>query len=272
VHLADYPTAREELIDEQLERKMDFIMKVVQLGRSARNEANLKVRQPLAEMKVVIADEFERNALKDMENLLQEELNIKEICAVTDAASLVRYVAKPNFRTIGQGPLKGMIPQIKAHLETADGNEVRKQLANGGYEFALDGKPVTLKPEEVDMQAIASSDFAVQSEGSLSIALKKSLSRELVLEGLARELVNKIQFMRKDRGFDIIDRIKVGYEVIDTDMQKDIDDSIGLFGGYITQETLARQIGALDADTNETSEWNINGIKIKLGIAREALS
>jgi isoleucyl-tRNA synthetase len=141
VHLTDYPTASEELIDEQLERKMDFIMKVVQLGRSARNEANLKVRQPLAEMKVVIADEFERNALKDMENLLQEELNIKEICAVTDAASLVRYVAKPNFRTIGQGPLKGMIPQIKAHLETVDGNEVRKQLVNGGYEFTLDGKP-----------------------------------------------------------------------------------------------------------------------------------
>ncbi|HNS09748.1 MAG TPA: DUF5915 domain-containing protein, partial [Candidatus Ozemobacteraceae bacterium] len=270
VHLADYPTAREELIDEQLERKMDFVMKVVQLGRAARNEANLKVRQPLAEMKVVIADDFERNALKDMENLLQEELNIKEVCAVTDAASLVRYVAKPNFRTIGQGPLKGMIPQIKAHLEAADGNEVRKQLANGGYEFELDGKPVTLKPEEVDLQAQASSDFAVQSEGSLSIALKKTLSRELILEGLARELVNKIQFMRKEKGFDIVDRIKVGYDVIDTDMKKDIEDSVSQYGSYITQETLARHIGALDNETGDASEWNINGIRVKLGIAREA--
>ena len=270
VHLADYPTAREELIDEQLERKMDFVMKVVQLGRAARNEANLKVRQPLAEMKVVIADDFERNALKDMENLLQEELNIKEVCAVADAASLVRYVAKPNFRTIGQGPLKGMIPQIKAHLEAADGNEVRRQLANGGYEFELDGKPVTLKPEEVDMQAQASSDFAVQSEGSLSIALKKTLSRELILEGLARELVNKIQFMRKEKGFDIVDRIKVGYDVIDTDMKKDIEDSVSQYGSYITQETLARHIGALDSETGDASEWNINGIRVKLGIAREA--
>jgi len=177
---------------------------------------------------------------------------------------------KEHVKTIK--PENAVVPvEFARQLETELADKDR-QLANGGYEFALDGKPVTLKPEEVDMQAIASSDFAVQSEGSLSIALKKSLSRELVLEGLARELVNKIQFMRKDRGFDIIDRIKVGYEVIDTDMQKDIDDSIGLFGGYITQETLARQIGALDADTNETSEWNINGIKIKLGIAREALS
>ncbi|HNW10230.1 MAG TPA: DUF5915 domain-containing protein, partial [Candidatus Rifleibacterium sp.] len=118
--------------------------------------------------------------------------------------------------------------------------------------------------------AQASSDFAVQSEGSLSIALKKTLSRELILEGLARELVNKIQFMRKEKGFDIVDRIKVGYDVIDTDMKKDIEDSVSQYGSYITQETLARHIGALDSETGDASEWNINGIRVKLGIAREA--
>jgi len=242
-------------------------MKVVQLGRAARNEANLKVRQPLAEMKVVIADDFERDTLSAMEHLLQEELNIKNVCPISDSTSLMKYVAKPNFRTLGQGPLKGMIPQIKSHLESADGNEIKKQLENGGYEFSLDGKPVSLKPEEVDMQALASADYAVQTEGKLSIALNKILSRDLILEGLARELVNKIQFMRKELGFDIIDRIKVGYEVLDTDQKKEIEDTINQFGSYISQETLAKSI-----DTHaisESTEWNINGIRVKLGITKE---
>ena len=267
VHLTDFPVANIELIDEELERRMDFVMKVVQLGRAARNEANLKVRQPLAEMKVVVTDEFERNTLKDMEHLLQEELNLKSICPITDSASLIKYVAKPNFRMLGQGPLKGMIPQIKAHLDGVDGSEVKRQLDNGGYEFTLDGKPVSLKAEEVDLQAIASNDYAVQTEGKLSIALNKLLSRELVLEGLARELVNKIQFMRKELGFDIIDRIKVAYEVIDSDQKTDIDDTINQFGGYIAQETLAKNIST--AAEPESTEWNINGIRVKLGIKKE---
>jgi len=267
VHLADYPAAIVELIDEQLERKMEFVMKVVQLGRAARNEANLKVRQPLAEMKVVIADDFERDTLSAMEHLLQEELNIKNVCPISDSTSLMKYVAKPNFRALGQGPLKGMIPQIKAHLESADGNEIKKQLENGGYEFTLDGKPVSLKPEEVDMQALASVDYAVQTEGKLSIALNKVLSRDLVLEGLARELVNKIQFMRKELGFDIIDRIKVGYEVLDADQKTEIDDTINQFGSYIAQETLAKGIDAHAG--GESTEWNINGIRVKLGITKE---
>lgn len=267
IHLTDFPLAEIELIDEQLERKMEFVMKVVQLGRAARNEANLKVRQPLAEMKVVIADDFERDTLNNMEHLLQEELNIKSVSPVSDASSLMHYVAKPNFRALGQGPLKGMIPQIKAHLDSADGNEVKKQLEKGGYEFTLDGKPVSLKSEEVDIQALASDDYAVQSEGKLSIALNKLLSRELILEGLARELVNKIQFMRKELGFAIIDRIKVGYEVLDANQKTEIDDTISQFGNYISQETLARSI---DGQTSgDSTEWNINGIRVKLGISKE---
>jgi isoleucyl-tRNA synthetase len=270
VHLTEYPTADQTVIDEELERRMDFIMRVTQLGRAARNESNLKVRQPLAEMKVVTTDSFEADTLKEMEYLLQEELNIKEVTAIADATALMKYVAKPNFRNLGKGPLKGMIPQIKAHLESVDGNEVKKHIDDGGYEFKLDGKPVTLKAEEVDLKAEASDEFAVQSEQKLSIALNKVLSRELVLEGLARELVNKIQFMRKEQGLDIVDRIKVGYDVIDEARKTDIDDTMGTFGDYISQETLAKSISNIDESITAVSEWNINGIKIKLGISKEA--
>lgn len=271
VHLADYPVPNENLIDEQLERRMDFVMRVVQLGRAARNEANIKVRQPLAEMKVVTSDAFERETLKDMEYLLQEELNIKAVTAVSDTSSLMRYVAKPNFRTLGKGPLKGMIPQIKAHLDSADGNEIKRQIDLGGYEFKLDDKPVTLTGDEIDLQALASDDFSVQSEAKLSIALNKILSRDLLLEGLARELVNKIQFMRKEQGFDIIDRISVNYDVIDVEGRKDIEDSIASFGGYIGQETLAKSISS-NSHSEAASEWNINGIKVKLSISKEAIA
>jgi isoleucyl-tRNA synthetase len=269
VHLTDYPDVDAALIDETLENRMDFVMRVVQLGRAARNEANLKVRQPLAEMKVVTTDDFERETLKEMEHLLQEELNIKEVCSIADASTLMKYVAKPNFRSIGKGPLKGMIPQIKAHLEQVDGNEVKKNLDEGGYEFKLDDKPVTLTSSDIDLQALASDEFSVQSEGNLSIALNRVLSRDLVLEGLSRELVNKIQFMRKEQGLDIVDRIKVGYDVIDVDKKADIDDSITNFGSYISQETLAKAISEIDDSMTAVSEWNINGIRVKLGICKE---
>lgn len=270
VHLDEYPVVIDEYINEELERKMDFVMRVVQLGRAARNEANLKVRQPLAEMKVVTVDNFERSTLKEMEYLLQEELNIKAVSAVADSASLMRYVARPNFRNIGKGPLKSMIPQIKAHLESVDGSEVKKHLDDGGYEFKLDEKSVTLKADEVDLLAVASEEYSVQSEAKLSIALNKVLSRELVLEGLARELVNKIQFMRKEQGFNIVDRIRVRYNVIDTDKQADVDDAIKQFGDYISQETLARAIENGAGGVEDATEWNINGIRVKLGINKEA--
>ena len=273
VHLCDYPEEKAELINEELERRMDFIMKVVVLGRAARNEANLKVRQPLAEIKVVVADDFEKHTLSIMEHLIGEELNVKSVAAVADASSLVRYIAKPNFKNIGKGPYKGLMPKIKAHLEQADGNEVRAQLANGGYEITIDDKPVTLKADDVVLQAEASDEYAVQSEGNLSIALLKTLTPELILEGYAREMVNKIQFMRKDLGFEVVDRIRVGYEVVDADKKADFEKSVEMFGEYIKKETLTLNLGeGLDANLSEPAEWDINGVKIKLAIAKEKVA
>lgn len=269
VHLTDYPVAESIYIDEILEKRMDFVMRVVQLGRAARNESVLKVRQPLSEIKVVTTDDFEIETLKVMVGLLQEELNIKTVDAISDASALMKYVAKPNFRNIGKGPLKGIIPQIKAHLETADGSEVKKHLSNGTYEFKVDGKPVILKPDDIDLQAKASDEYAVQAEGSLSVALNKIITRPLLLEGLSRELVNKIQFMRKEHGFDIVDRIHVGYSVIDDSRKADINETISGFGDYIMQETLAKSINESMDSFKITAEWNINGIKMNLGIKKE---
>ena len=273
VHLCDYPEGKAELINEELERRMEFIMNVVVLGRAARNEANLKVRQPLAEIKVVVADDFERHTLEIMEHLIGEELNVKKVTPVTDSSSLMRYIAKPNFKNIGKGPYKSLMPKIKAHLEQADGNEVRSQLENGGYEITIDGKPVTLKSEDVILQAEASAEYAVQSQGKLNIALLKTLTPELILEGYAREMVNKIQFMRKDLGFEVVDRIRVGYEVIDIDKKTDFEKAVEMFGDYIKKETLTLKLGeGIDSNLSEPTEWDINGVKIKLALAKEKLA
>ena len=271
VHLCDYPEGKADLINEELERKMDFIMNVVQLGRAARNEANLKVRQPLSEMKVVVSDDFEKHSLEIMEHLIGEELNVKTVTAVTDASSLVHYIAKPNFKNIGKGPYKGLMPKIKAHLEQADGNEVRAQVEKDGYEFMVDGKPVTLKADDVVLQAEASSEYSVQSEGKLSIALLKTLTPELILEGYAREMVNKIQFMRKDLDFEVVDRIRVGYEVLDSEKKADFEKAIAMFGDYVCKETLTLKLAeGIDDKLSKPAEWDINGVKINLAIAKEA--
>ena len=269
VHLCDFPVCNHDLVDTELEEKMEFVIKAVQLGRAARNEANLKVRQPLAEMKVVITSTHEKETLEVMSHLLEEELNVKAVTAVEDASSLMQYIAKPNFKNIGKGPYKALMPKIKAHLENADGNAIRAQIQKGEYSFEIEGNPVSLKAEDIVLTATASDDYVVQTEGNLSIALTKALSRPLILEGYAREIVNKVQFMRKDKGFEVVDRIRIGYAAVNEANKADIDEAVKDYGDYIKENTLALNIGAIDEGMCEPAEWNINGIDIKMAIAKE---
>ncbi|MBF0545899.1 MAG: isoleucine--tRNA ligase [Candidatus Riflebacteria bacterium] len=269
VHLTDYPAVQEHLLDETLERKMGFTRKVVGLGRAARNEANLKVRQPLSEMKVVAPEEWQRKTLDEMSGLIFEELNVKELVPINSDKDLIKYSAKPNFRTIGQSKYKSMIPKIKAFLETADGMKIKQALDSGSYKFEIDGQEVALTSAEIELATTASGDFAVQSEGSLTVALNKTLNRELILEGLSRELVNKIQFMRKEQGFEVVDRISIEYKVLDEDKTADITDSVEKHLSYLKQETLALSISSRPV-LDGASDWNINGIKVAIKVSKEA--
>ncbi len=270
VHLTDYPVADLKSIDEALEKNMGFVRTVVQLGRSARSEANLKVRQPLSDMKVVAPEPWQQEVLKRMQPIIQEELNVKQVVPVAAADDLVKCVIKPNFRTLGKGPFKGLIPKIKAHLEQADGNAVQQALSAGGYTCTLDGREVKLNAEDVEVSKTASGDYAVAAEGTLTVALNQVLTRPLVLEGMARELVNKIQFMRKEQNFDIADRIRVAYRLGEHKSAGDLDEALQQHGEYIRGETLALAIKA-DAAAQGT-EWNINGIPIRLEITKESKS
>lgn len=270
VHLTEYPVPDPAKMDETLERRMEFIMKTVQLGRAARNEANLKVRQPLAQMRVVTDKSEEIEWLNSMSYLIQEELNIKEIMPVADASSLMNYTARPNFRNLGKGPLKGIIPQIKNHLDSIDGATVKKHLDDGEYRIVIDGKPLVLDKNDVEISMTASDDYAVKAEGSLMVALDKVLTVDLIQEGLARELVNKIQFMRKESGLNIVDRINVAYCVSDPVHAGDIDIAIENFGEYVKQETLALTIKPIDDSFKNFTDWDINGVNVRLAIRKES--
>jgi isoleucyl-tRNA synthetase len=272
VHLVDYPVAEKGLIDEALLSKMHFIRKVVVLGRAARSEANLKVRQPLADMKVVVKDKSQVEILENMISLIDEELNVKKVLPVTSADELVKYTVKPNFRSLGQGSYKSLIPAIKKHLEAVDGVSVKQALAKGTYQFELGGQVVQLAPADVDIVTVGSGEYAVQEEGGLVVALNKNLTRELILEGLAREVVNKIQNMRKDQGFEISDRIRVSYEIDDAARKDDLIDALKAHQDYIMRETLTKHLcPAAVAELNPV-EWNINGIKVRMAIAKEIAS
>ncbi|MBP7635209.1 class I tRNA ligase family protein, partial [Candidatus Ozemobacteraceae bacterium] len=268
VHLCDYPVVDTAKLDEMLERRMGFVMRVVQLGRAARNEDNLKVRQPLAEMKVVAPDAADRAALEAMQAIVMEELNVKAVTMLADGGALTNYIIKPNFRTIGKGPYKAFIPKIKAHLEAANGNDVHTAIAGGGYAFEIDGNPVTLKAEDVEVCTQAAGELAVQTEGTLTVALDKKLTRPLILEGLARELVNKIQFMRKETGLEVQDRIRAAWHVADETKRADIVEMLLNHGDYICQETLAVSLQAM-SDPTAGSEWNCNGIMVRVQISKE---
>jgi len=192
------------------------------------------------------------------------------VVPVAAADDLVKCVIKPNFRTLGKGPFKGLIPKIKAHFEQADGNTVQKALAAGGYVCLLDGQEVKLTAEDVEVSKTASGDYAVAAEGTLTVALNQILTRPLVLEGMARELVNKIQFMRKEQNFDIADRIRVAYRLGEHANAGDLGEALQQHGDYIRGETLALEIAA--ADHIQGTEWNINGIPIRLEISKESKS
>jgi len=268
VHLTDYPVADRTLIDPDLVKRMAFVAKAVGLGRAGRNEANLKVRQPLAQIKILVQNESERKILESMKGLISDELNVKNVAPISDASTLTRFVAKPNYRAIGKGPFKSMIPKIKAHFEKIDGNLVQQKIASGNYVFTIDSTEVSLTAADIEISSQATGEFVVQSEGGMTVALDKTLTHPLIIEGLARELVNKIQHIRKEAGFDIVDRISISYWVEDPARQGDIEETIVAHGTYVKQETLARYITTL-GDHAAGSPWNINGIQVRIEIKKE---
>ena len=261
VHLAYFPEVG--YIDKELEEKMSIAQKVVYLTRSMRAKANLKVRQPLRKIMVAVSGD-KRKAVKEMTDVILEEVNIKELEILEDDSEIVNKSAKPNFKVIGpkygklvkplSNAIREMTKELIAELET-----------NGSVTLNVNGEEITLTPEEVEIVSAEIEGWMVETEGAVTVAIDKELDDELIAEGYAREFVNRVQNMRKDFGLDVIDRIKVYYKA-----DKNFVEFIERFADYIKSETLADEIIVTEEFDNDIykQDWKIGDYEITIAIAK----
>ncbi len=263
VHMTEYPTADESLIDIDLENTMDVVEKIVSLGRAARSRKNLKVRQPLAKLTVKLPKNVPFEQLEQYLGIIKDELNIKDIGTADDIDRYVTYSAKLNFKTAG--PKLGADVKKAAQLvNDLPSDEIKSFEQSGTLKLSDNGKEYVLTEDDVEVIRNEEEGFAVESDGPVTVALSTELTEELINEGFAREIVNKIQNMRKSSGFDVTDRITV--KVASSDRLKSAAEG---WEEFIRRETLADKIDFTDkAGLADGTEWNINGEKSSIAVAR----
>lgn len=250
VHLCEYPEADKTLIDEQLESDMDAVLKAVVLGRSARNSAVIKNRQPIANMYVSGIEAPGESFIE----LIEGELNIKHVSFGADASDFISYNVKPQMRTLG--PKYGkLLGAIRNHLAEGDGLEIVNTVrADGVYKFDANGQAVELTEEDMLIEPTHKEGFMVETSGSASVILETTLSDELIEEGFVREMISKIQTMRKEAGFEVMDHIRLAVTGNDKlcDIVKSNSEEIG---GEVLADAIENTLSGYE------KEWNINGEK-----------
>jgi isoleucyl-tRNA synthetase len=263
VHLCDYPDADEVAIDEELSQVMAVVRSLVSQGMQVRTAERLRVRQPLEAAEVVLADPERESALAEYEDLVREELNVKSLHFVPKADEYVRYVVKPNFRVLGPRVGKKM-PAVKAALAEAEGSELLAALASEGR-VVLDiaGDPVELGPEEIAVALEAREGFAAAAGSAGVVILRTALTPELVEEGLYREVLNRVQALRKELDLEYTRRIR-----LTLDGAPRLLDAVRPRSRDLGDETLAVEveIGAPPADGAHVSEVSIDGERLTLGL------
>ncbi|MDR0879969.1 MAG: isoleucine--tRNA ligase [Clostridioides sp.] len=257
VHLARYPKAIHELLDDTLEEKMDLTKNLVTLGRASRESERLKVRQPLQE---VLIDGRYEEIMGDLAGIIKEELNVKSVVFSNTLGEFMNYTLKPNFRELG--PVLGKnINLFAKELSKLDGFDAVTKLANGEkMQVMLDGEPFEFGREVVEYHVSAKEGYNVASEGSLFVILETTVTPELKREGLAREFVSKVQQLRKSNDFEVLDNIDIEYCSDD-----EIDEAVRYFEDYIKTETLALNIKRVNDEGLEKQNLNdhMTGLKVE---------
>ncbi len=257
IHLCDWPKKDESFIDPELEANMAAVLDIVVLGRSARNAANIKNRQPVASMYV------QGKALPDMYvSIIADELNVKEVRFVDDASSFISYRVKPQLKTLG--PRYGkLLPKINQYLAGEGvGNAVVAAHNRGeSYKFDIDGTEISLAAEDVLVSTEENAGFVTVTEHDLSVVLDTNLTPELIEEGFVREIVSKVQTMRKEAGFEVTDHIVLSHHGNSL-----IEGIFARHGADIAADTLADSIKLGSA--GYVKDWEINGESVTLGVER----
>ena len=259
IHLCDYPVADESLIDPALEADMDHAVKLVEMGRAARNAAAIKNRQPLSRM--LVKAPFTLSGYYDA--IIAEELNVKGLEFTDDAQGFISYSFKPQMRTLG--PRFGrQLNEIRTLLQNIDGSAAMKQLKETGFlTLTLSTGEAQLSPDDLLIDTAQKEGFAAVQDGEITVVLDTKLTPELIDEGFVREIVSKVQTMRKEAGFEVMDRILLFH-----DGNAKIEEIFGKFGAEIRREVLANEVRCGRSDGYE-KEWNINGETVALTVKKD---
>lgn len=256
VHLADFPLVNESYINEKIETKMDLVRDLISLGRNAREDVKIKVRQPISE---VIVDGKNENLISDLVPLIEEELNVKKVNFVSDLSNYMNFEVKPNFKVCGK-LLGSNIKVFQEKLTNLTDDEINS-LENGkNITIEINSNELVVTPDMVELRVSSKDGFNASHEGNLFIILNTKLDDKLIEEGIARELVSKVQNLRKESNFNIVDRINLYYEADDFVKQSIID-----FEEFIKKETLSINI---EAANNLDKEIDLNGHNTKIKIER----
>ncbi len=258
IHLCDFPTVQTDWIDKELETEMDTVLQVVVLGRAARNSANIKNRQPIGTMFI----KSETKVTEMFKQIIEEELNVKEVKFTDDVREFTTYTFKPQMKTLG--PKYGkLLNQIRTILSEIDGNDAMDTLnTKGTLNFEIDGTAVELTKDDVLTEMTQKEGYASASDRGITVVLDTNLTEELVEEGYVREIISKIQTMRKEAGFEVMDHIKVSVDNNDKLMEL-----IEKNKEFIQKEVLADEISSRNL-SGFTKEWDINGENVVLSVEK----
>ncbi|HQC70601.1 MAG TPA: class I tRNA ligase family protein, partial [Sedimentibacter sp.] len=250
VHLSYYPKANEELIDENIEKRMDLVKDIVSLGRASRENAKIKVRQPIQKIHI---DGKYQELIDDLVPLIMEELNVKEVVFEHDLNEFMDFTLKPNFKIAG--PMLGNnVKAFAGILAKADALEIITKVQSGEkYELDVNGQIIELDDQLLDIRIEAKEGYDVATGNNLFTIIDTNLTEELINEGYAREFISKVQQMRKNNGYEMMDRIKIFYT-----SSPEIDKAVKEFEDYIKEETLADLIDISNEEGMEVQ--NLNGI------------
>ncbi len=239
VHLESYPVADTEAIDAELEARMDIAQKITSMTLALRRKVNIKVRQPLAQLMIPAIDDKQKQRICAVKDLIKNEVNVKEVNFVENSGFLVKKV-KCNFRVMGKKFGK-LMKSVAAHMDGLDQDAIALLEQNGSISFDIDGSPVTVDVADVEIISEDIPGWLVSNDGNLTVALEVELTEDLLNEGMARELINRIQNMRKDAGLEITDRIAIKVSPNDS-----IAKAIANYEDYVKTQVLADSISVED--------------------------
>lgn len=263
IHLSDFPKAKEEEINLELEARMELAQRASSMIHGMRKANKLKVRQPLKRLLVPIDGAAQEQRLRSVEELITSETNVKEVEYITGDSGLISKTIKPNFKTLGKRLGKHMKAFSKA-VADFDQETIRSIEREGAIKITIEGEEFDFSLEDFEITTNDVPGWLVANEGNLTIALDISLDDELRQEGLARELVNRIQNLRKEKGFDVLDRINITI----SDNEPWIVESVGKFESYIKQEVQAEQIQLSSQINGLSDELDLDGYVIRILLVR----